>query len=94
MAGLDTLTVVIIALVAVGIAAIVGLLIYQQASEGELGREVPSEGPSTSGKARSSTTRTIRPARVRTIRLPIIGACTPRKFRRVTSFTTSSTAAL
>ncbi len=44
VAGLDTLTVVIIALVAVGIAAIVGLLIYQQASEGELGREVPSEG--------------------------------------------------
>jgi hypothetical protein len=44
VAGLDTLTLVIIALVAVGIAAIVGLLIYQQASEGELGREVPSEG--------------------------------------------------
>ena len=44
VAGLDTVTLVIIALVAVGIAAIVGLLLFQQASEGELGREVPSEG--------------------------------------------------
>ena len=42
--GLDRLTIVIIALVAFGIAAIVGLLIFQQASEGDLGRQVPSEG--------------------------------------------------